>query len=85
MSGRLILKGLVVGVMFLKIYYIRLEPWCARSNVFLDVEACSEGILALTERYGKSPCFSRYPFLCVIGVDWRALVFVVVDGAFFLD
>lgn len=56
-----------------------------RSIVFLAVDACSKDILAVTERHGKSPCFSRCSVLTAVGVDERVVVLVVVDGVFFLD
>ena len=57
----------------------------ARSIAELAVESCSKGIFAIASAHGKSPCFSRWHILTVVGVDEGTVVLVVVDGTFFLD
>ena len=48
---------------------------CAACSIALmAVETCSNAILALTLRHGKSPCFSRYSVYAVVGVDYALLV-----------
>lgn len=49
----------------------------ARSNLFLDVETCSEAILTPMLRHGKSPCFSPWGFLKWFGPDYPLLVFAL--------
>ena len=71
--------------MSLSVYYEDSKVCDARSILKTDGETCSKAISALSAGHGKSPCFSRCRVLSVIGVDWRVLVFLVVDGGFFLD
>ena len=53
---------------------------CARCIALMAVETCSEAVLALCAGHGKSPCFSRWSFLELFGVDGAVLVFAPVDG-----
>ena len=70
--------------MSLSVYYEDSKACVARSVAFLDAKGCSNGVFSGMLVHGKSPCFSRCHVLSVIGVDWRVLVLVVVDGGFFL-
>jgi hypothetical protein len=56
-----------------------------RSIVLMAVETCSKGILAPCLGHGKSPCFSRYAFLMLFGVDGAVSVFASVDGVDLLE
>ena len=65
--------------MFLSVYYEDSRACDAHSIRKVDVEACSKGILALTKRYGKSPCFSRCSVFALVDVDYPSVDFAVVD------
>ena len=71
--------------MSLNVYYENSKVCDAWGIAFLDVRGCLNGVFRGVLGHGKSPCFSRLRVLSVVGVDWRALVFCVVDGGFFLD
>ena len=70
--------------MLSRLYYEDSKACDVRSIAEMAVKSCSKAVIPLGIRHGKSPCFSRCRVLRVIGVDWRVLVFVVVDGGFFL-
>jgi hypothetical protein len=53
----------------------------ARSIGFLAVKGCVKGLLRAISSHGKSPCFRRYGFSVVFGVDRETLFFSRVDGA----
>jgi hypothetical protein len=57
----------------------------ARSIVLMAVESCSKAILAQCLGHGKSPCFLRYAFLHLFGVDGAVLVFASVNVKDFLE
>lgn len=57
----------------------------ARSIALMAVETCSKAILALCVGHGKSPCFLRYAFLQLFGVDDAVSVFASVNVADFLE
>jgi hypothetical protein len=57
----------------------------SRSFALMAVETCSKGILALCLGHGKSPCFSRWHFLSLFGVDDAVPVFASADGANLLE
>ena len=56
-----------------------------RSIDLMAGKTCSKGILGLNLRHGKSPCFSRYSVLKVVGVDYPLLVFTSVNVEEFLE
>jgi len=60
-------------------------PKDARSIVLMAVGTCSKGILELSMRHGKSPCFSRCCFSTVFGVDGAVSVFASVNVEGFLE
>jgi len=60
-------------------------PKDARSVLLMAVGTCSKAILAQCLGHGKNPCFLRYDFLQLFGVDGAVLVFASVDGANLLE
>ncbi len=60
-------------------------PKATRSIALMAVESCSKAISALYLVHGKSPCFSRWTFSSVFGVDDAMLVFASVDGVNLLE
>jgi len=56
-----------------------------RSIDLMAVKTCSKAILALSLRYGKSPCFSQYSVLKMVGVDYPVLVLASVNVEEFLE
>jgi len=76
------LRDMEVAVMSPENY----EPSCGwRWMVFMELKTCSEAILGICNRHGKSPCFSGLRVLKVAKPDWLMIEFGVVDGGFFLD
>ena len=61
------------------------QPACPRSFTKLAVKSCSKGILALCAGHGKSPCFLRYAFLQLFGVDDAVSDYASVNVADFLE
>ncbi len=57
----------------------------APRSVFLAVGTCSKALFLLSGRHGKSPWFSRAPFLMVVGVDWAASLSAPVNVGVFLE
>jgi hypothetical protein len=46
----------------------------------MAAETCSNAILALCGKYGKSPCFSEASFLSMVGPDYPLLILPCVNG-----
>ncbi len=53
--------------------------------VFLEVRTCSKALFRLCVWHGKSPWFSRVPFLVVVGVDLAVLLSAVANVGVFLE
>jgi hypothetical protein len=54
--------------------------WLKGSRL-MAVKTCSKALLALSQRHGKSPCFSEVAFLQLVSPDYPLLVLPCVDGA----
>jgi len=54
-------------------------------STLMAVKTCSKGILALSIRHGRSPCFLEVGFLQLVGPDYPMLILPCVDGKEFLE
>jgi len=71
--------------MSLSFYHVHSRLCDVRSIALMAVKTCSKAVLALSAGHGKSPCFSRYSVLAVVGVDGALLVFASVNVEEFLE
>jgi hypothetical protein len=67
--------------MFLRVYYEDSNPSDANSTLEMAVKTCSQALLAVCYRYGKSPCFWDVAFLRLLGPDYPSSILPCVDGA----